>query len=73
MGGGRVWGSPLPPLSLCQSPSSCIYPPTYPSPHPTAYVQLLALWLASLPVELFGGGRIIRPLQRYLTGLASQV
>ena len=45
-----------------------------PLPHesPPTYTQLLAVWLARLPVELFGG-RIIRPLQRYLTGLASQV
>ncbi|GAX80909.1 hypothetical protein CEUSTIGMA_g8344.t1 [Chlamydomonas eustigma] len=38
---------------------------------PSRAQQLLALWLSRLPIEQFGG-RVVRPLQRYLSGLASQ-
>ena len=67
---GELQHSPppsTPPEIAGQSPQTLTSSP----PH-SACVQLLAVWLARLPVELFGG-RIIRPLQRYLTGLASQV
>ena len=57
------------PLAMGQTLMSQLVRMTLSLPHNAQ--EVLAQWLSRLPVELFGG-RIIRPIQRYLSALSAQ-